>query len=406
VYYTEQVSGVWQAPVNISQSETPSSEASIDVYGGKVYATWTEGEEIGMQVWSTEKELGGFWLTPAPCSEIGTNGSIGAYNPFGVAGIVGWVENIDNANYAVKYLRPGDITVQTLASSANPLSYPHGALALDGSTLRGAWTEVISGGEYGPWITEIKSTSGTGKKVAYLEVLAGTVTPSVYTTSRDGYITYPSGLSVDYAANELTYTLPYLIPGNDYTVQIVGYHESSETWNEQVKLDGKEARVLKVKAHVPETLLVKIPAGYYADDRKITLSIRRLTGYYAAITNIQVYQTEKATGGKLGGAQMAEGTEARGQEIAFKLLPSFPNPANQQATIKYQIPQSGMVNLKVYNIQGQLVKTLVDGVKQAGVHNVAWDCKNNEGKQVSNGIYLYRLNTKENTETKKITILK
>jgi parallel beta-helix repeat protein len=408
VYYAEQVGGVWQAPINLSNSETPSTEASIDVYGGKVYATWTELEDVGTQVYRNKKELGGAWNPiNEPCSEIGTNGSIEAYTPSCASGIAMWAENIDNANYAVKYLRPDvGATVQTLSASTNLLSYPHGALALDGSTLRGAWTEVISGGDYGPWISEIKSTSGAGKKVAYLEVEAGTVTPSVYTDYRDGYITYPSGVSVDYAASELTYTLPYLIPGNDYTVQIVGYHESSETWNEQVKLDGKEAKVLKVKAHVPETLLVNIPAGYYASDKQITLSIKKLTGDYAAIASIAVYQTEKATVGKIGGAQMAERTEARGQEIAFKLQPSFPNPARNLANISFSLPQSGQASLKVYNIQGQLVKTLIDDVKQAGVHSVSWDCKNDGGKQVSNGIYLYRLITKENTETKKITILK
>ena len=409
VYYAEQISdGSWKTPINLSQSETPSSEASIDVYGGKVYATWTELEDVGSQVYRRERDLlSGLWATKAPCSEIGTNGSIEAYTPSCVSGIAMWAENIDNANYAVKYLRPDvGATVQTLSASTNYLTYPHGALALDASTLRGAWTEVMSGGEYGPWISEVKSTSGTGKKVAYLEVLAGTVTPSVYTTSRDGYIAYPSGVSVDYAAGELTYTLPYLIPGNDYTVQVIGYHESSSTWNEQVKLDGKEAKVLKVKAHVPETLLVNIPAGYYSGDKQIILTVKKLTGDYAAIASITVYQAEKATGGKSSGAQMAENTECGIQNIEFRLLPSYPNPARNSATVSYQIPKSGMVNLKVYNIQGQLVKTLVDGVKQAGIHSVAWDCKNNEGKQVSNGIYLYRLNTKENTETKKITILK
>jgi hypothetical protein len=386
-----------------------------------------EDEAAGKQVWRNAKELlSGLWAGKLRCSDIVTTNSIGAYNPFCASGIAGWVENIDNTNYAIKYLRPAtDATVQTLYTAAHYQSYPHGVLGSDALTLKSIWTETTIGTPTsGPWISEVKYANSAGKKVAYLEVLAGTVTPSVYTTSRDGYITYPSGVSVDYANDELIYTLPYLIPGNDYTVQIVGYHESSttsdyakaepapltktgsDTWNEQVKLDGKEARVLKIKAHAPETLLAKIPAGYYADDRKITLSIRRLTGDYAAIANIQVYQTEKATGGKLGGAQMAEGSELPITNYEFKLLPSFPNPANQQATIKYQIPQSGMVNLKVYNIQGQLVKTLINGVQKAGAYSVQWDCRNDGGKQVSNGIYLYRLNTKENTGTKKITIMK
>ena len=409
VYYAEQVGGVWQAPINLSQSETPSSEASIDVYGGKVCATWVEDETAGKQVWRRKKDVGGLWIeAPVRCSDIVTAGSIGAYNPFCASGIAGWVENIDNTNYAVKYLRTDPVaTVQTLYSAAHYQTYPHGVLGSDGLTLNSIWTETTLGTPTtGPWISEVKYANNAGKKVAYLEVLAGTETPSVYTDYRDGYISYPSGVSVDYANDELTYTLPYLVPGNDYTVQIVGYHESTGFWNEQVKLDGKEAKVLKVKAHVPETLLVNIPAGYYADDRKITLSIRRLTGEYAVIANINVYQTEKVTGGKLGGAQMAEGTEARGQEIAFKLQPSYPNPARNLANISFALPKAGYVSLKVYNIQGQLVKTVVNEEKPAGIHSIAWDCKNSEGNQAANGIYLYQLIAGGNTATRKLVLVK
>ena len=75
VYYAEQVSGAWQAPVNLSNSPTPSSEASIDVYGGKVYVTWTEEEAVGTQVYRRERDLLGGWvLLPVRCSEIGTPG--------------------------------------------------------------------------------------------------------------------------------------------------------------------------------------------------------------------------------------------------------------------------------------------------------------------------------------------
>jgi hypothetical protein len=408
VYYAEQNGGVWQTPVNLSQSEAASSEASIDVYGGKVYVTWTEEEAAGKQVWRSSKYVGELIWTQKPCSEIGTNGSIGAYNPFCATGIAMWAENIDNANYAVKYLRPdAGATVQTLAAvNGKYLTYLQGTLAMDGSTVLGSWSEVLSGGESGPWITEIKSAGGIGKKVAYLEVEAGTVEPTPYTVSRDGYTTYPSGISVDYSTTELVYELPYLNPDADYTLQVVGYHESSEKWNEQVKIDGLMTKVLKVTAHVPETLRIDIPRGYFADDKKVTLNIRRLTGDYAAVSNISIFRTEIAS--QPGSIKKSQSiAEAKtGTAPSFMLGTCYPNPVKGSTSISFQIPQAGKVSLKVYNIQGQLVKMLVDDVKQAGIHNATWDCKNDVGQRVSNGIYLYRLCTGENTQTQKITVLK
>ena len=78
---------------------------------------------------------------------------------------------------------------------------------------------------------------------------------------------------------------------------------------------------------------------------------------------------------------------------AFSLSQNYPNPFNAETTITYDLPIGGKVNLSVYNINGQRVKTLVDLEKEAGSHSLIWDGKNNEGQDVASGIYLYRLKT-------------
>jgi len=85
----------------------------------------------------------------------------------------------------------------------------------------------------------------------------------------------------------------------------------------------------------------------------------------------------------------------------FALGQNYPNPLNPQTTISYTIPKPCKVSLKIYNIKGQLVETLVNEDQQPGNHSVVWD-----SNDMSSGIYLYRINAGDFTETKKCIILK
>ncbi len=85
---------------------------------------------------------------------------------------------------------------------------------------------------------------------------------------------------------------------------------------------------------------------------------------------------------------------------------NYPNPFNPSTTIAFQLPQAGPVALKVFNIAGQLVKTLIDEEKGIGEHTVIWNGTNEVGADVPSGIYFYRLQAGEFSETKRMTLLK
>jgi len=90
----------------------------------------------------------------------------------------------------------------------------------------------------------------------------------------------------------------------------------------------------------------------------------------------------------------------------FDLMPNYPNPFNPETTISYALKEAGKVRLVIYNILGQEVRTLVDDVRQAGRHSIRWDGKDNHGKKVSGGVYIYKLQTKETSMTRKMILLK
>jgi hypothetical protein len=86
---------------------------------------------------------------------------------------------------------------------------------------------------------------------------------------------------------------------------------------------------------------------------------------------------------------------------------NHPNPFNPTTIIRYDLAQASNIRLSIYNIDGKLVKMLIDGGKQAGYHSVEWNGKDEDGRQVPSGAYFYQLETSEGyKETKRMILLK
>jgi len=92
---------------------------------------------------------------------------------------------------------------------------------------------------------------------------------------------------------------------------------------------------------------------------------------------------------------------------AFALGQNYPNPFNPSTRISYQLPEEAKVSLTVHNLRGQVVRELVNGVKEAGNYSVQWNGRDGSGQAVSSGIYLYILETdKGYRSAKKMVVLK
>ncbi|MDI6779007.1 MAG: FlgD immunoglobulin-like domain containing protein [Bacteroidota bacterium] len=85
----------------------------------------------------------------------------------------------------------------------------------------------------------------------------------------------------------------------------------------------------------------------------------------------------------------------------YFLSQNYPNPFNPNTIVKYQLPVGSKVTLKIYNMLGQEVKTLVDEVQEAGYQFIEWNSTNNSGNTVASGIYFYRLEAKSVTDPSK-----
>ncbi|PWB75889.1 hypothetical protein C3F09_01895 [candidate division GN15 bacterium] len=90
----------------------------------------------------------------------------------------------------------------------------------------------------------------------------------------------------------------------------------------------------------------------------------------------------------------------------FALDQNFPNPFNPTTQVSFALPKNAHVQLTVFNVLGQTVKTLVDEDMAAGNHTVTWNGRNSDGEQVSSGIYFYRISAGDFNATKKMMMLK
>lgn len=90
----------------------------------------------------------------------------------------------------------------------------------------------------------------------------------------------------------------------------------------------------------------------------------------------------------------------------YALFQNYPNPFNPETTIEFQLPKTGIVSIKIYNMLGQLIKTLVDEIKTAGSYSVRWNGKDENGNSAASGIFIYQMKTNEYQASKKMITLK
>jgi hypothetical protein len=99
--------------------------------------------------------------------------------------------------------------------------------------------------------------------------------------------------------------------------------------------------------------------------------------------------------------KLATDVEAGGRPLTFALSQNFPNPARLFTSIRFEIPQSGVLQLRIYDARGRVVATLVNQEKAAGIYTVQWDAES-----VPNGVYFCTMESGGHREVRKMLIMK
>jgi hypothetical protein len=198
------------------------------------------------------------------------------------------------------------------------------------------------------------------------------------------------------AFNEFTATwnYPWMAPGGDYDNSITASADVPEAWENWVAWDVTDILKNRWSKVVDYGFLLKDPVedtpssdGPYIrfhSHRKDSLPYLEIITSSTSVEDIGEGNTHES----------------------FSLGQNFPNPFNSKTLFQFELSVSDRVNLSIYNIQGEKVKTLLDARKRAGTYEVEWDATNQSGMLVSSGIYLYQLRTKNFCETKRLLYLK
>ena len=106
------------------------------------------------------------------------------------------------------------------------------------------------------------------------------------------------------------------------------------------------------------------------------------------------------------GGQKLELSDASNTPDKFKLNQNYPNPFNPTTTLGYNLPEEGLVNITVYDMLGNVINQLVNEVQNSGYKSIQWNATNNQGKPVSAGVYIYRIQAGDFVENRKMILLK
>lgn len=94
------------------------------------------------------------------------------------------------------------------------------------------------------------------------------------------------------------------------------------------------------------------------------------------------------------------------KKLDFRLEQNYPNPFNPNTRVSYALPKHSDVSIKIYDMLGREVKTLVNEFKNAGIHETTWNGENNYGTKVPSGTYIYVIKAGEFYQAKKMIMLK
>lgn len=124
------------------------------------------------------------------------------------------------------------------------------------------------------------------------------------------------------------------------------------------------------------------------------------------VTSIPVSEIKKLVFSATSVTGVVETTKVQELIKTFELFQNYPNPFNPTTQIEYQITSAGHVEVQVFNINGELIKTLTNAEQSAGKYSVSWNGKDSNNNSVASGIYIYRVMSGNSILSKKMLLLK
>ena len=247
------------------------------------------------------------------------------------------------------------------------------------------WVLPTQSETYSARVNTLADSTAAGTKWSVFVTAVHTSTPSIWFASEPD-----SGYSVD--------NLPPAVPTN----VVAGYAAGGVTlgWDDASEPDFEFYRVYRGMdpsfIPSPVNLVHEIATSAWTDPTADPWD------YHYKITVLDHAGNESEAGSPVS----VSGVQDAGVPARTALLSAVPNPFNPSTKLFFEMAAVGHVRLDVYDVAGRLVVTLVDEQRDAGRHHVTWDGRDAAGRASATGVYLYRLETGDYTETKRMVLVK
>ena len=149
-------------------------------------------------------------------------------------------------------------------------------------------------------------------------------------------------------------------------------------------INPEQGKIAMISAAFPATISIKIPSGLDSFDVAAEINGHPLTI----------------------GINTSSADDIVTPALPLALNQNHPNPFNPDTNISFSMPETAPVSLKIFNLKGQVVKTLVSGIMAQGQHRVSWNGLDDSGQYVASGMYFYRLEYDGKTLTRKMVLSK
>ena len=189
-----------------------------------------------------------------------------------------------------------------------------------------------------------------------------------------------------------------------YMRDVRDIEELNGVWNLKIDADKDEKEIFLsgiLKGKIPEGLsiaIIDIP------ERKVAFNF--LEYGLQIIKNSNISYDIKIIMGELDYVQQMSDEILENIPSIFSLSQNYPNPFNPVTKLDYNLPLRSKVNISIYNVLGQEIKTLVNGVKEYGYHSTTWNGQDNVGREMASGVYFARITSQGFTKTRKMLLVK
>ncbi len=180
-----------------------------------------------------------------------------------------------------------------------------------------------------------------------------------------------------------------------------------------------DLRAENISANDPFTVQFVVDGTYPGSNRILTTEYQSSTSYFSRFYRAEfgdwIYYTVSGRPGYIflnlirayisyGGSEVNDPIEILPSN--FSLEQNYPNPFNPETVIRFSLPTPSNVKIKIYDVLGNEIRTLIDEKRSSGKHNIFWNATDNFGRRVSSGVYFYTITVDKFVQTKKMVLMK